>query len=386
MKRKILVISQTPTHPPNAGNRSRIKNILDSLIEWGHEVHFLHLKKDSEDDSLMRSFWQEKFYSYPYKTPPIKFSKTWKAIKKIKAYFGKEHFYVYSIDDWYDDSTDDFIKELQIKEQFDTVIIVYVFLTKALENFGKNVLKILDAQDIFTNRHKLYLKQGQKPKFFFTSAKEEAKGLNRADIIIAIQPEEAKFYRKQVNKKVIALGHLVSLAKPVSNQKIEPKLLFVGSSNPINIHGLNYFLKEIFPLVRSRNPTIELLIAGNICDVIEDCQGCIKLGAIEELEQAYQMSDIVINPVLFGTGLKIKSVEALGYGKALVTTSAGAVGLDEGKNDAFLVADKPAEFCDRILDILNNPDFFNRLAQKAYQYAVRLNQNNLNSLQKILEQ
>jgi len=385
MNRKILVISQTPTHPPNAGNRARIKNILESLIEWGHEVHFLHLKKDSDDDRLMRSFWQERFHSFSYKTPIIKPSKTWKAIKKIKSYFGKEHLYIYSIDDWYDGAVDPFIKELQIKEQFNTVIIVYVFISKVLENFGQNVLKIIDAQDIFTNRHKLYLKQGQKPTFFFTSAKEEAKGLNRADIIIAIQSEEAKFYQKLVDKKVITLRHLISLNKPIHEKIIEFKLLFIGSSNPINVHGLNYFLEEIFPLVRSRCPAIELLIAGNVCDVIEDRQGCIKLGAMEEIEKAYQMSDIVINPVLFGTGLKIKSVEALGYGKALVTTSAGAVGLEEGKNDAFLVADTPAEFCDRILDILSNPIFFNQLAQKAYDYAVQLNQNNLNSLQKILE-
>ncbi|NJM86851.1 MAG: glycosyltransferase family 4 protein [Hydrococcus sp. RU_2_2] len=230
------------------------------------------------------------------------------------------------------------------------------------------------------------LEKNQVPKWYFTTQKEEAKGLNRADVIVAIQPEEAKFFRRLVKKikTVITVGHLVSLAPPTLNKKPEPKLLFIGSSNPINVHGLNYFLKEIFPLARSQCPELQLLIAGGICDAIADQEGCTKLGAVENLEEAYSLSDLVINPVLFGTGLKIKSIEALGYAKVLITTSAGAVGLEEGKNTAFFVADKSQEFAERILEILNNSILFNQIAENAYNYAAKLNQNNLKSLQQIL--
>lgn len=107
----------------------------------------------------MSDFWQEKFYFFPYKAPLIKPNKSWKFIKKIKALFGKKHLYIYSVDDWYDLATDKFLLQLQEKEKFDTVIAEYVFLTKALENFSDRVLKIVDTHDIFTNRHKVYLKK-----------------------------------------------------------------------------------------------------------------------------------------------------------------------------------------------------------------------------------
>jgi glycosyltransferase involved in cell wall biosynthesis len=384
MGQKILAISMTPSHPQNAGNRTRINNFLLALQERGHEIHFLHIAWENGNFQAMKDFWREKFYSVPYKAPLIKPSKSWRIVKKIKSFFRQEHLYIYKVDDWYDPSVDKVLKELQEKEKFDTIIVEYVFLTKALENFDRSVLKIVDTHDIFTNRHKVYLKKGQVPKWYFTSAQEEAKGLKRADIIIAIQPEEAKFFKKLVKKTVITVGHLVSLRQPTDNKQPKPNLLFIGSSNPINIHGFNYFLEKIFPLVRSHYPSLQVLIAGEICNVLGDCEGCIKLGQMEDIAQAYRLSDIVINPVLFGTGLKIKSVEALGYAKALVTTSAGAVGLEEGKNTAFLVADKPSEFAEKILDILGNPRLFERLAENAYSYAEKLNQNHLQSLQEIL--
>jgi glycosyltransferase involved in cell wall biosynthesis len=384
MGRKILIISLTPSHPQNAGNRTRIKNFSTVLRERGHDVHFLHINKERGDLKAMQDFWGQKLYCLPYKSPKIEYSKSWRILKKIKSFLGKEHFYIYSVDDWYDRSIDSFLQELQKKEKFDTVIVEYVFLTKALENFDHEVLKIVDTHDIFTNRHKVYLKKGQVPKWYFTSAREEAKGLKRADVIIAIQPEEASFFRKLAKKTVITVGHLVSLYKPIPDRQPESKLLFIGSSNPINLHGLNYFLEKIFPLVRSRCPSIKLLIVGEICKAIPDCEGCIKLGQIENLEEAYGLSDLVINPVLFGTGLKIKSVEALGYAKALITTSAGAVGLQEGKNTAFLVADEPLEFAETILAVLGDRILFNQLTENAYNYAAKLNQNNIKSLQEIL--
>ncbi len=386
MSQKILIISLTPSHPCNAGNRVRINNFIANLKHQGYDTHFLYINREESDEQAMRRYWGQHFYSLPYQAPPIKPSIFWRLVRKIKSIFGKNHLYIYSIDDWYDESADKFIHNLQKKENFDIVIVEYVFLSKALENFDGNVLKIVDTHDVFANRHKVYLEKGVSPRWYFTTVSEEAKGLNRADVIIAIQSEEANFFRKLSRKTVITVGHLLSLCKPIPNGRVEPKLLFVGSQNPINIHGLNYFLEKIFPLVRSRYPSVELLIAGGICQTIGDYEGCTKLGFMNDIGQAYQMSDIVVNPILFGTGLKIKSVEALGYSKALVTTSAGAVGLEDGKDIAFLVADEASEFAEQILKILNSSNVFKELTENAYKYAEKYNQNNLQVLQEVVNQ
>ncbi|MBW4644899.1 MAG: glycosyltransferase family 4 protein [Goleter apudmare HA4340-LM2] len=384
MGKKILIISPTPSHPQNAGNRVRINNLITSLKNLGYDIYFLYINQEDGDVELMQDCWGEKFYLLTYQAPIIKPSISWRLVTKIKSIFGREHIYIYSIDDWYDKSVDSFIQELQRKEKFDMVIVEYVFLSKALENFDHSVLKIIDTHDVFTNRHNLYLKKCQSPEWYFTNNREEAKGLNRADVIIAIQLKEANFFRKISIKPVIQIGHLLSLCKPITKKRADPKLLFIASSNTINVHGLDYFLEKIFPLVRSHYPSVELLIAGGICQIIGNYPGCIKLGFMEDVGEAYQMSDIVINPILFGTGLKIKSIEALGYSKALVTTSAGAMGLEAGKNTAFLVADEASAFAKQILLILNNPKFFQELTENAYKYAEQYNQNNLRVLQDVL--
>ena len=50
--KKILVISPTPTHPQNAGNRIRIYNLVSNLKELGHDVHFLYEGRESISDHV----------------------------------------------------------------------------------------------------------------------------------------------------------------------------------------------------------------------------------------------------------------------------------------------------------------------------------------------
>ena len=95
------------------------------------------------------------------------------------------------------------------------------------------------------------------------------------------------------------------------------------------------------------------------------------MGFRENLEEIYREADIVINPVLFGGGLKIKNVEALCYSKPLVTTSAGADGLEEGINKAFLVCDSAESMIEDISIIIENPEKRTELANAAYEFSKR---------------
>jgi len=73
-------------------------------------------------------------------------------------------------------------------------------------------------------------------------------------------------------------------------------------------------------------------------------RGYSENGEMPNLKSIYDLSDIVINPLTIGTGLKIKSIEALGFSKALISTSVGADGLENGINSAFLLATMQMNF------------------------------------------
>lgn len=390
---KILVVSATPTHPAHAGNRSKLFSLLKALQTSGHEIHFLYVNKEQNfDKKAMTDCW-DAFYMTSYSKPVIK-RESPGLVKKIKQLLSKitnnKVVTPFKIDDWYDPEISEYINKHLPKQDFGAVLVLYVFFSKVFEEFGPKVIKILEAQDIFTDRHKLYIKRNMEPTFFYTTRKQEARGLNRADVILAIQDREKVFYEKICKKNVITIGHLVETKytpKEIFPGK-EIRLLFVASENPINVEGLDYFLSEIFTSLLKRYPNMELHLVGGICTRFKNrknLQGCCLVGKVGDLYARYAMADIVINPVREGTGLNIKSIEALGYGKPLITTIIGAKGLEDGINSAYLIADDLAAFTNSIDKLINDSKYYKKISSNAYNYAVEYNKKCLKELQCVFE-
>ncbi|OKH40342.1 hypothetical protein NIES2101_35030 [Calothrix sp. HK-06] len=387
MCKKILIISPTPSHPQDAGNRARIYNLVLNLQKLGHDVHFLYIPHDTSDDHLMRQAWGSKLYFLPLiKLEHRKRSLVKRIIRKLMCSLSRYPTYPEAIDDWYDDSINKFLVKLQKQVKFDVVIVEYVFFSKALKYFAKGVLKIIDTHDIFANRQEMYQKNGLEYFWYSTTAKHEAKGLRRADLIIAIQQEEEEYFKSIVEKRVITVGHTVSLRRPEKKlTKPNLNILYIASNNENNIHGISYFISEVLPKLRAKLPDVQLLIGGKISEVIKYVDGCINLGYIDNLDEVYNTADIVINPILFGTGLKVKSIEALGQSKVLVTTLEGAKGLEAGANKAFLIAKDADEFTHYLIEVFTNPTLFSNLSKNAYAFAKIYNQEVFKPLENILK-
>ncbi len=95
----------------------------------------------------------------------------------------------------------------------------------------------------------------------------------------------------------------------------------------------------------------------------------VEHGFVDDLGAVYRDTDIAINPVRFGAGLKIKTVEALASGLPLVTTAEGARGLGQFAGEAFLVADEPAEFGSHLGALLASVEQRSALADAAWRVA-----------------
>jgi glycosyltransferase involved in cell wall biosynthesis len=291
---------------------------------------------------------------------------------------------MYPVDYRYDKSLDDFLAVLSRKTRFDVVIVEYVFWSKALECFDGSVLKIIDTHDVFANRHLMYLQNREKYYGYSTSEKEEAKGLRRADVIIAIQQREKDYFSKITQKKTITVGHIGPLERLAHKTSPGKTILFVGSRAGHNIHGIRHFIGEVFPRIRGTIPDLQLVVVGEVCRSINNCDGCIKLGEVEDLKPIYEKADVVINPSHFGTGLSIKTIEALGYSKPVVTTSIGSKGLMDWVNKAFLVADAPEDFSRSVLKVLGDDTLADRLSKNAYEFAKGWNEANVTELAHVL--
>lgn len=244
------------------------------------------------------------------------------------------------------------------------VIAEYVLSTPCMREVPPGVLKMVDTHDLLSKRD---------PKeSIYCSAEEEREYLLNVDVVIAIQDSEAEQFRALVpERKVVTAGIDYEL---VTRYKIDEHykntVLVVGSNYEANVSGLKAFCEHAWPLVCNENPRAELLVAGNIGDALFINVPQVKiLGWVDDLKSLYRQSAVVINPTMTGTGLKIKTVEALCNGKPLVATSNAIEGLISKGETPCMVCDNWPEFASAIVSLLGSDERCQALQDSALRYA-----------------
>ena len=130
-----------------------------------------------------------------------------------------------------------------------------------------------------------------------------------------------------------------------------------GPTSP-NVDALAWFVDEVLPIIRSSVPWATVRVTGaapplNVRDMAND--GVRILGYVHDLDVAYREARVVVAPIRFGAGVKLKTVEALEYGLPTVATVIGAEGIDVGAGNAGLVvADDPAAYAAACVTLLTD--------------------------------
>ncbi|HEX2853358.1 MAG TPA: glycosyltransferase [Opitutaceae bacterium] len=244
----------------------------------------------------------------------------------------------------------------------DVVIANYAWVAPAIRPAGSTSPKFAVLTHDVRHRQ-LHLRDGRLIEQLgeHMSIEEESRMLASADTLIAIQqPEAAVFSRMFPGKNVLSAPMSVGLhASPPPR---EPVLLFVGSDHGPNRDGLQWFLRDVWPVVHRDVPAARLLVAGGICRVIPEPLpgGVTKLGRVPDLATAYAQASVVIAPIFQGSGIKIKLLEAIGFGRACVTTSVGLEGLEALRHE-LRIADSAVEFARATTGLLRDPDEAARL-------------------------
>jgi succinoglycan biosynthesis protein ExoO len=190
--------------------------------------------------------------------------------------------------------------------------------------------------------------------------------------VVAIQSEEAAVVRQWLpdQRVIVAPIAVTTVAAP---QVGEPGvMLFVGSSTAPNVLGLDWFVEAILPRVRAEVPEATLWVAGTVCGKLKAAPDGVRLlGPVRDLAAVYRAAAVVVSPLQVGSGLKIKLIEALGHGKAVVGTSVTMQGVGETLADAVAVADEPERFAAAVIELLSDAELRERRATAALALARR---------------
>lgn len=210
----------------------------------------------------------------------------------------------------------------------DVLLAEYIFMTRPFALLRPDLLKVVDTIDVFSTKARKVEHYGVSDGLALTE-EEEALLLRRADILIGIQPEEAAdLARLSSESEVLSVGVDFRVIGQPWPLPLEPVALLVASRNPMNTKGVNDFLKYAWPLVREAIPQATLRVVGSIGDIIQDVpEGVEIVGQVDQLGPQYAEARVAINPAIAGTGLKIKTVEALCNLRPVVTWPAGVDGI-----------------------------------------------------------
>jgi hypothetical protein len=139
-------------------------------------------------------------------------------------------------------------------------------------------------------------------------------------------------------------------------------LVFLGNLvTQNNVHGIGWFLGEVWPSIRAGRPHATCLIAGWMPtpEIVQSCKeapGVILAEAVARPMDALGRARLLINPVQMGSGVNIKSIDMLATGKPVVSTSFGVAGIPDEARRLFAVADNAPEFADQCLRLLESGD------------------------------
>jgi len=262
------------------------------------------------------------------------------------------------------------LKKLMTGREFDSVIIEYIHSSYFLNYLNGEPQIILDTHDIISERAKEFAGFNHQGALYELSEEQESEILSVYDYVIAVsKPDLVKLQNMAGNEKVLLCPHPVLPVKHPIRDEVR-NIVFVASAYLPNKDAINYFIKNCWPAISVKYPLVNLSIYGAVCEAVstgENTSISLK-GFAPDIDQVYHDADIVINPVRFGAGLKIKNIEALAHGRPLITTSHGARGLEPVQNKAFLVADEPVDFIKKIGVLIENMQMRKQLSEAALQY------------------
>lgn len=205
----------------------------------------------------------------------------------------------------------------------------------------------------------------------------EKKMLGSYDCIVPISTEDANYFQtlgchKPI--KVAPTGFNITEKQVFKEVQSEHRLFFIGSLEWMpNQQGIVWFIENCWKEIRLRRPDLKFYIAGRNAPswLVEKINhnGIIFAGEVEDAMKFVENKTIMLVPLLSGSGMRIKIIEAFVQSKAVVATSLAARGTGAIDGKHLLIADTPSLFIDHVIQLVDDQNVYNKVIENAKNYA-----------------
>jgi glycosyltransferase involved in cell wall biosynthesis len=374
-------------YPPMNGGMQRCINMLNQLAKYFSVTAIIHQDEKSflraideypelvncrviSTKSFKRSF--DLFSLAPKKIGNALRYRYWNRSLKGKA--GSDFLSIYPL-----------LKNELKKQQFDCFIledISILNLAKVICRYQPGSRIIYDAYNVNTKLAEATFKKGKTEKENYLEIKKCESNLSLfVTEVFTCSNDDLNELVEMNNKKIS--GTVIPNGVKIDSKLLDVKeetsvtdnnIIFCGSMDYFpNQEGLIWFCKEVFPLMLKENPQIKLMVVGRgepgdeLNNLLKH-DSIIFFGMVDDVNDYYKKAAVAIVPLLSGSGTRLKLLEAMGCKTPVVSTTAGAEGINYTEKKNILIADDNASFANAVVELLNDRSLAGSIATAAYSF------------------
>jgi len=373
---KILQFCYKPPFPALDGGSMGMHYVTEGLINNGHEVKVLsfHSKKHPcRVDKLPEEYVEKTKFETVFVDLDIK------PIPALVAYLCGESYHVKR---FINDQMKRKLIEVLKAEDFDIIQVESIFLTPYLPIMRRfsNAKIVLRAPNI---EHKIWeriykatktpFKRGYIKHLAMTLKYYELNHINDYDAVSPVTEVDAEYFRENgLRKKCKGIPFGMNPPELLSDVLEEKNTIFhIGSMNwHPNEQGIKWFLEECWNKIRQTTPNVQAYFAGRYMPnwlKNTSIEGVHIVGEVEDSIRFMTSKQIMVVPLLSGSGIRIKIIEAMSIGKTVIATTIAAEGImyENGKN--IIIANTAEEFASAVKYCVENPDKCKSIGDEAYK-------------------
>lgn len=368
---KVLVLDEEIPYPQDTGKRIRTWNLLRPLAER-HEVHLLCYGRQSDSAaSAVRSAGIVLHLVEPL-SARLNISFYVKLIANILS------LYPFSVSKHYSRRYRAAVNALLKQADWDLVQCEWTPYAQFLPAAGKTPT-LIATHNVESQIWERRAKHGRNfaERFFFRLQEIkmrwfERRALRRATAVTAVSVADAEAMRGWGIPEVPVVPNGVDLERYSGIRPSEVagnELISVASLDWFpNADAIEYFSRDIFPIIRDAVPNSTLRIVGRrpseaLRAACSDVPGINFVGEVADVRPHLASASVVVVPLRIGGGSRLKILEALAAGKAVVSTSIGAEGLDLNPGKDVIIADSPRAFANAVVGLLRSDESRRQLGE-----------------------
>lgn len=379
---KILQLCHKPPFPAVDGGTIAMNNIAHGLIGLGHQVKVIAMatyKHPVIESNLFEQYREKTQFESVFVDTSIS---KWGAIKAL--IFGKS----YHISRFDSHQFAEKLTQTLKEDSFDVIQMESIYLTPYIpviraHSKAKIVVRLHNIEHQIWERmiknEKNLLKKIALSMTTRLLKKYELSILNQVDGFMAISNVDCQYFRTiypSVSGITIPFG--VDLDQyqytpmEIDTKKKNLQLFHIGSMNwGPNIEGIEWFLDQVWPILLIHFPELEFYIAGR--DIPESFNRYkvarfVIDGEVSDAQEYMLSKDIMIVPLLSGSGVRIKIIEGMALGKIIISTSIGAEGLEVVDGEDLFIADTPEQYIEAIKLCMSSAEKMGKIAENARKY------------------